>query len=78
MFISAARRVRAACSDVLLVPADPCFAWVFPEHRDAVPRSALVEGAIDVVAQEMQRSDRFPSSVRDTRQTGANLGIWEP
>jgi hypothetical protein len=34
MFLSAARRLRAAWLGTLLVLAGPCFAWVYPEHRD--------------------------------------------
>jgi hypothetical protein len=34
MFLSAARRLRAAGLGMLLMLAAPCFAWVYPEHRD--------------------------------------------
>jgi len=34
MFLSAARRLRAAWIGVLLALAGPCFACVYPEHRD--------------------------------------------
>jgi len=34
MFLSAARRLRAAWLGMLPVLAGPCFAWVYPEHRD--------------------------------------------
>jgi len=34
MFLSASRRLRAASMGVLLALAGPCFAWVYPEHRD--------------------------------------------
>jgi hypothetical protein len=34
MVLSAARRLRAGWFAALLVLAGPCFAWVYPEHRD--------------------------------------------
>jgi hypothetical protein len=34
MFLCAATRLRALCAGVLLALAGPCFAWVYPEHRD--------------------------------------------
>jgi hypothetical protein len=34
MFLCAATRLQAACIGVLLALAGPCFAWVYPEHRD--------------------------------------------
>ncbi len=34
MFLSAVQRLRVAWIGVVLVLAGPCFAWVYPEHRD--------------------------------------------
>jgi hypothetical protein len=34
MFLPAARRLRAASIGAMLALAGPCFAWVYPEHRD--------------------------------------------
>ena len=34
MFLSKSRQLRAASIGVLLALTGPCFAWVYPEHRD--------------------------------------------